>query len=57
MTLTHSIMDLVSYQMFLSQQVERNEIVANKIVKSELTDELPKDVRLTEISKLHAIKV
>ena len=50
-------MDLVSYQMFLSQQVERNEIVANKIVKSELTDELPKDVRLTEISKLHAIKV
>ena len=57
MTLTHNIMDLVSYQMFLSQQVERNEIVANKIVKSELTDELPKDVRLTEISKLHAIKV
>ena len=57
MTLTHNIMDLVSYQMFLSQQVERNEIVANKIVKSELTDELPKDTRLTEISKLHAIKV
>ena len=42
--------------MFLSQQVERNEVVANKNGKSELTDDFPKGVRLKKISKLHAIK-
>ena len=47
----------VSYQMFLSQQVKRNEIITNKNGKYELTDELPNDVRLKKISELHGIIV
>ena len=39
--------------MFLSQEMERNVIITNKSGKDELTDELPNDVRLKEISKLH----
>ena len=37
--------------MFLSQQVKRNLIITNKTGKYELTDELPNDVRLKQISK------
>ena len=47
----------ISYQMFLSQQVKRNVIIANKNVEYELTGELPKDVRHNKISKLHGIIV
>ena len=47
----------MSYQMFLSQQVERNVIITSKNGKYELTDELPNDVRLKKISELHGIKV
>ena len=43
--------------MFLSQQVKRNVIIANKNVEYELTDELPKDLRRNKISKLHGIIV
>ena len=43
--------------MFLSQQVKRNVIIINKNAKYELTDELPNDVRLKKISKLHGIIV
>ena len=43
--------------MLLSQQVKQNVIITNKNVKYELTDELPNDVRLKEISKLHGILV
>ena len=39
--------------MFLSQQVKRNMIITNKNGKYELSDELPIDVRLKKISKLH----
>ena len=37
-------------QMFLSQQVKRNEIITNENGEYELTDELPKDLRLKKIS-------
>ena len=43
--------------MFLSQQVKRNVLIANKNVKYELNDELPKDARLGKILKLHVIIV
>ena len=43
--------------MFLSQQVERNVIITNQNAKYELTDELPNDLRLKKISKLHRIIV
>ena len=43
--------------MFLSQQVKRNLIIANKNGKYELTKELQKDVRFNNISKIHGIKV
>ena len=43
--------------MFLSQQMKRNVIIINKNVKYELTEELPNDVRLKKISKLHGIIV
>ena len=43
--------------MFLSQQVKRNVIIANKNVEYDLTDELPKDLRHNKISKLHGIIV
>ena len=47
----------MSYQMFLSQQVKRNVIITSKNGKYELIDELPNDLRLKKISKLHGIKV
>ena len=43
--------------MFPLQQVKRNVIITNKNAKSELTDELPNDVRLKKISKRHGIIV
>ena len=43
--------------MFLSQQMKRNVTIINKNVKYELTEELPNDVRLKKISKLHGIIV
>ena len=43
--------------MLLSQQVKRNVIITNKNVKYKLTEELPNDVRLKKISKLHGIIV
>ena len=43
--------------MFLSQQVKWNLIITNKNGKCELTDELPNDVKLKKISKLHGIIV
>ena len=43
--------------MFLSQEVKRNVIITNENDKYELTDELPSDVRLKKISKLHGIIV
>ena len=43
--------------MFLPQKVKRNVIITSKNGKYELTDELPNDVRLKKISKLHGIKV
>ena len=39
----------MSYQIFLSQQVKQNVIITNKNVKYELTDELPKNVRLKKV--------
>ena len=39
--------------MFLSQQVKRNVFITNKNGKYQLTDELPNDVRLKKMSKLH----
>ena len=36
--------------MFLSQQVKRNVIITNKNGKYQLTDELPKNVRLKKNS-------
>ena len=54
----HNILELVDFfQMLFSQQVKRNVFVTNKNVKYELTDELPNDVRLKKISKLHGIIV
>ena len=47
----------ISYQIFLSQPVKGNVIIADKNVKYELTDELPEDVRLEKISELHRIIV
>ena len=35
--------------------MKRNVIITNKNGKYELTDELPKDVRLQKISKIHGI--
>ena len=43
--------------MFLLQQVKRNVIITNKSGKYQLTDELPNNVRLKKISKLHRIIV
>ena len=43
--------------MFLLQQVKWNVININKNGKYELTDELPNDIRLKKISKLHGIIV
>ena len=43
--------------MFILQQVKRNVIVTNKNGKYELTDELPNNVRLKKISKIHEIIV
>ena len=43
--------------MFILQQVKRNVIVTNKNGKYELTDELPNNVRLKKISKIHGIIV
>ena len=45
--------ELISYQMFLSQQIKRNVIINNKNCKYELTDELQNDLRLKKISKIH----
>ena len=54
----HNILELVDFfQMLFSQQVKRNVFVTNKNGKYELTDELPDDVRLKKISKLHGIIV
>ena len=54
----HNILELlISYQMFLLQQVKRNVIITNKNGKYKLTDELPNNVRLKKISKLHGIIV
>ena len=47
----------MSYQMFLLQQVKRNVIITTKNGKYESTDELPNDVRLKDIVKLHGIMV
>ena len=43
--------------MFLSQEVKRNVIITNKNGKSELTDQLPNDLRLKKISEFHVIIV
>ena len=43
--------------MLLSQQVESNVIITDKIGRKNLADELPNDVRLKKISKLHGIIV
>ena len=44
--------------MFLSQNVKRKVIIANKNGKYELTDELPNNVRLKKkILKLHGVMV
>ena len=43
--------------MFLSQQVKQTVIIFKEIGKYELADELPNEVRLKKISKLHTIKV
>ena len=43
--------------MFLSQEVKRNVIITNKNGKSELTDQLPSDLRLKKISEFHVIIV
>ena len=54
----HNILGfLISYQMFLLQQVKWNVIITNKNAKYKLTDELPNNVRLKKISKLHGIIV
>ena len=37
---------LLLYQIFFSQQVQRNEIIINKYGIYEMPDELPKDLRL-----------
>ena len=37
---------LLLYQIFFSQQVQRNVIIINKYGIYELSDELPKDLRL-----------
>ena len=47
----------ISFQIFLSQQVKQNVIITNKNGKYELTDELPKNIRLNKISKIHGIIV
>ena len=47
----------MSYQMFLFQQVKRNVIITTKNGKYESTDELPNNVRLKDIAKLHGIMV
>ena len=41
--------------MFLSQQVKRNVIIANKNGKYELIEELPNNVRLKKTPKPHGI--
>ena len=43
--------------MFLSQEVKRNVIITNKNGKSELTDQLPNDLRLKKIPEFHVIIV
>ena len=43
--------------MFLSQLVKRNVIITDKNGTYELADELPNDVRLNKILKLHGIIV
>ena len=43
--------------MFLSQQVKRYMIITSKTGKYELTDELPNDVKLKKIPKLHGINM
>ena len=43
--------------MFLSQEVKPNVIITNKNGKSELTDQLPNDLRLKKISEFHVIIV
>ena len=43
--------------MFLSGQVKQTVISTNKNIKHELTEELPNNVRLKKISKLHGIIV
>ena len=43
--------------MFFSQQAKWNVIITNKNGKYELIDELPNDVKLKKISKLHGIIV
>ena len=47
----------ITYQMFLSKQVNGNVIITNKNGKYELADELSNEVRLKKISKLHGVKV
>ena len=47
----------ITYQMFLSKQVNGNVIITNKNGKYELTHELSNEVRLKKISKLHGVKV
>ena len=47
----------ISYQKLFSQQVKRNVIITNKNGKYELIDELPNDVSLKKIPKLHGIIV
>ena len=46
---------LISCKTFFSQLVKRNVIITNKNGKYKLTDELPNDVTLKKISKLHGI--
>ena len=43
--------------MFLSQQLKRKMIIANRNAKYDLTDELPSNVRLQKMSKLHEVIV
>ena len=54
----HNILELVvSYQIFLSQQVKRNLVITTRNGKCELNDEFPNDGRLKKLSKLHGMIV
>ena len=45
------------YPIFLPQQEKRDTIITNKNGKYKLTGELPNDVRLKKLAKLHGVIV